>query len=71
MIFDKRLDNKASIQRSACQVRRNIARGCAIPAHMVFGKDHQEDRKRGFRVTSSDIALVTPDMPDQSIHAIR
>ncbi len=42
-----------------------------IPEHMVIGEDHEEDRKRGFRVTEKGIVLVTPDMLGQSIHSVR
>jgi len=38
---------------------------------MVIGENHDEDRKRGFRVTEKGIVLVTPDMLGQSIHTVR
>jgi glucose-1-phosphate adenylyltransferase len=60
-----------SIGRHARILRAIIDRGCVIPEHMVIGEDHEEDRKRGFRVTKKGIVLVTPDMLGQSIHSVR
>ena len=60
-----------SIGRHARILRAIIDRGCVIPEHMVIGEDHEEDRKRGFRVTEKGIVLVTPDMLGQSIHTVR
>ena len=60
-----------SIGRHARILRAIIDRGCVIPEHMVIGEDHEEDRKRGFRVTERGIVLVTPDMLGQSIHSVR
>jgi glucose-1-phosphate adenylyltransferase len=48
-----------------------IDRGCRIENDMVIGEDHDEDRKRGFRVTEKGVVLVTPDMLKQSTHASR
>ena len=48
-----------------------IDRGCIIKAGMIIGEDHDEDRKRGFRVTEKGVVLVTPDMLGQSTHASR
>ena len=48
-----------------------IDRGCTIAAGMVIGEDHDEDRKRDFRVTDNGIVLVTPDMLKQATHAAR
>jgi glucose-1-phosphate adenylyltransferase len=62
---------EVSIGRHAVISRAIIDRGCAIPARMVIGKDHEEDRSRGFRVTRNGIVLVTPDMLNQSTHTIR
>ncbi len=42
-----------------------IDRDCVIPERMVIGRDHDEDRKRGFRVTEKGIVLVTPAMLGQ------
>ncbi len=48
-----------------------VDRGCTIEAGMVIGKDHEIDRKRGFRITEKGIVLVTPDMLNQPTHARR
>jgi len=48
-----------------------IDRGCTIEEGMVIGEDHEEDRKRGFRVTELGVVLVTPDMLNQPTHARR
>jgi len=48
-----------------------LDRGCVIVAGTVIGEDHDEDRRRGFRVTEKGIVLVTPDMLNQSTHASR
>jgi glucose-1-phosphate adenylyltransferase len=60
-----------SIGRYARILRAIIDRGCVIPEHMVIGENHEDDRKRGFRVTENGIVLVTPDMLGQSIHSVR
>lgn len=60
-----------SIGRYARILRAIIDRGCVIPEHMVIGENHEDDRKRGFRVTEKGIVLVTPDMLGQSIHTVR
>lgn len=55
-----------------CRIKRAIIdRGAIIADNTVLGEDHDEDRKRGFRVTSDGIVLVTPDMLDQKIHHTR
>jgi len=56
------------IARRARIKRAILDRGCAIPEGMVIGEDHDEDRRRGFRVSDKGIVLVTPDMLGQSIH---
>ena len=48
-----------------------IDRGCTIEEGMVIGHDHEEDKKRGFRVTEKGIVLVTPDMLNQNTHLSR
>jgi glucose-1-phosphate adenylyltransferase len=48
-----------------------IDRGCTIEEGMVIGHDHEEDKKRGFRVTEKGIVLVTPDMLNQTTHLSR
>ncbi len=45
-----------------------IDRGCNIKAGTIIGEDHDEDRKRGFRVTEKGVVLVTPDMLHQTTH---
>ena len=59
------------IGRHARILRAIIDRGCVIPEHMVIGENHENDRKRGFRVTEQGIVLVTPDMLGQPIHTVR
>jgi glucose-1-phosphate adenylyltransferase len=55
-----------------CRIRRAIVdRGSVIPEGTIIGEDHQEDAKRGFRVTPSGIVLVTPDMLGQRLHFTR
>ena len=51
--------------------RAIIDRGCTIEAGMIIGEDHDEDIKRGFRVTDNGVVLVTPDMLDQPTHTAR
>jgi glucose-1-phosphate adenylyltransferase len=55
-----------------CRIHRAIIdRGAAIEAGTVIGEDHEADKARGFRVTSSGLTLVTPDMLDQHLHFTR
>jgi glucose-1-phosphate adenylyltransferase len=55
-----------------CRITRAIIdRGAEIEAGSVIGEDHDEDRKRGFRVTESGLTLVTPDMLGSSLHITR
>jgi glucose-1-phosphate adenylyltransferase len=56
------------VHRHARIHRAVIDRGCVIPEGMVIGEDHDEDRRRGFRVSDKGIVLVTPDMLGQNIH---
>ncbi|MGB5441637.1 MAG: glucose-1-phosphate adenylyltransferase [Gammaproteobacteria bacterium] len=50
---------------SHCRIKRAIIdRGCRLPDNMVIGEDHDEDAKR-FRVTSTGVVLVTPEMLGQ------
>lgn len=51
--------------------RAIIDRGCIIEEGMVIGEDLEQDRQRGFRVTSKGVVLVTPDMLQQSTHFMR
>ena len=60
-----------NIGRHARILRAIIDRGCVIPEHMVIGENHEDDHKRGFRVTENGIVLVTPDMLGQSTHTVR
>ncbi len=48
-----------------------IDRGTIIADDTIIGEDHDEDRKRGFRVTSRGVVLVTPDMLGQALHFTR
>jgi glucose-1-phosphate adenylyltransferase len=55
-----------------CRIRKAIIdRGTVIPEGTVIGEDHDEDRRRGFRVTPSGIVLVTPDLLGQRLHFTR
>ncbi len=55
-----------------CRIRRCIIdRGARIDDKTVIGEDHDADRERGFRVTDSDLTLVTPDMLGQQLHFTR
>lgn len=62
---------EVDIGRHARIKRAIIDRGCRIPEGMVIGEDHEEDKKRGFRVTAKGIVLVTPDMLGQPLHFMR
>ncbi len=56
----------------SCRINRSIIdRGSVIPEGTVVGEDHDADRERGFRVTSSGLTLVTPDMLGQQLHFTR
>ena len=51
-----------------CELRKAIIdRGCQIPPHTKIGIDPEEDRARGFRVTSGGVTLVTRAMLGQSV----
>lgn len=62
---------EVDIGRHARIKKAIIDRGCSIPERMVIGEDHEQDKKRGFRVTQQGVVLVTPDMLNQSIHFMR
>ncbi len=50
-----------------CRIKRTIMdRGCQIPEGMVIGHNLEDDRQRGFRITSNGIVLVTPKMLGQT-----
>lgn len=53
-----------------CKLRRVIIeRGCVIPEGTVIGYDHDEDRRRGFRVSEKGVVLVTREMLGQPVGA--
>jgi glucose-1-phosphate adenylyltransferase len=55
-----------------CRICRAIIdRGSVIPEGTVIGENHDDDRERGFRVTSTGLTLVTPDMLGQQLHFTR
>jgi glucose-1-phosphate adenylyltransferase len=55
-----------------CVIRQAIIdRGTKLPAGTQVGVDRKEDEKRGFRVTSKGVTLVTPDMLGQQLHFTR
>jgi len=62
---DVEIGRKARIHKAI------IDRGCTIEPGMVIGKDHAQDRARGFRVTENGVVLVTPDMLKQNTHVHR
>lgn len=46
-----------------CTIKKAVLdRGCVIPEGMQIGFNHDDDRARGFRVSSAGVVLVTPDM---------
>ncbi|MFS1704875.1 glucose-1-phosphate adenylyltransferase, partial [Alteromonas sp. AMM-1] len=51
-----------------CRLRKVIIdRGCVIPEGTVIGYDHEEDRRRGFRVSEKGDVLVTREMLGQPV----
>jgi glucose-1-phosphate adenylyltransferase len=55
-----------------CHIHRAIIdRGVQIPNSTDIGIDHDDDRRRGFRVTDSGLTLVTPEMLGQALHFVR
>ena len=51
-----------------CRLRKVIIdRGCVIPEGTVIGYDHEEDRRRGFRVSEKGAVLVTREMLGQPV----
>ncbi len=55
-----------------CNIRRAILdRGVRVPEGMRIGHDAEADRANGFRVTSSGLTLVTPEMLGQRLHFTR
>ncbi|MFT4925122.1 MAG: glucose-1-phosphate adenylyltransferase [Phenylobacterium sp.] len=56
----------AVVVGSHCTIRKAIIdRGCHIADGTVIGVDHEEDKRRGFRVTEKGVVLVTPSMLGQ------
>lgn len=54
-----------------CRISKAVIdKGCKIPANMVIGEDHDEDRKR-FYVSPDGVVLVTPDNLGQLVHFAR
>jgi len=70
-ISDSVLLPDVEVGRNARISKAIIDRGCTIEAGMVIGEDHEEDKKRGFRVTEKGVVLVTPDMLHQPTHLQR
>ena len=55
-----------------CHIKRAIIdRGAVVEDGTVIGEDHDADRERGYRVTSTGLTLVTPDMLGQHLHFTR
>jgi glucose-1-phosphate adenylyltransferase len=70
-IVDSVILPDVEIGRNARINKAIIDRGCTIEEGMVIGEDHEEDKKRGFRVTEKGVVLVTPDMLHQTTHLSR
>ncbi len=55
-----------------CRIEKAIIdAGAQIEPGTEIGVNHDDDRKRGFRVTKDGITLVTPDMLGQQLHFTR
>jgi glucose-1-phosphate adenylyltransferase len=55
-----------------CRINKAIIdAGSKIAPGTVIGENADDDRERGFRVTSDGITLVTPDMLGQQLHFTR
>ncbi|MEZ5598198.1 MAG: hypothetical protein R3E84_17785 [Pseudomonadales bacterium] len=55
-----------------CQLKKCIIdRGVFLPPDTRVGIDHDEDRRRGFRVSDKGVVLVTPTMMGQPLHTTR
>ncbi len=55
-----------------CRIHNSIIdAGATIADGTVIGEDHDDDRKRGFRITEAGRTLVTPDMLGQQLHHTR
>jgi glucose-1-phosphate adenylyltransferase len=54
-----------------CRIKKAIIdRSCRLAEGTVIGEDHEEDKKRGFRITDKGVVLVTRDMLGQREHYI-
>ncbi|MDP3516308.1 MAG: glucose-1-phosphate adenylyltransferase [Pseudohongiella sp.] len=54
--------------RRHCKLRKVIIdRGCVIPEGTVIGYSHDDDIRRGFRVTAKGVTLVTREMLGQTV----
>ncbi|TFH73204.1 glucose-1-phosphate adenylyltransferase [Gammaproteobacteria bacterium LSUCC0112] len=54
--------------RRHCKLRKVIIdRGCVIPEGTVVGYNHDDDIRRGFRVTAKGVTLVTREMLGQTV----
>lgn len=55
-----------------CRIHNSIIdAGATIPDGSVIGENHDDDRKRGFRITEAGRTLVTPEMLGQQLHHTR
>lgn len=82
LLFSRvRVNSWASLEESVILPEVNIGRhctlhkvildrGCNLPEGTTIGLDHEADRKRGFRVTSGGVTLVTRPMLGQSVGAL-
>ncbi|MDF1763913.1 MAG: glucose-1-phosphate adenylyltransferase [Oleibacter sp.] len=61
---------EVTVQRH-CKLKRVIIdRGCVIPEGTEIGYNHEDDIKRGFRVTAKGVTLVTREMLGQQMGSI-
>lgn len=55
-----------------CRIKNAVIdTGSIIPRDTIIGYNLDDDRERGFRVTSEDRTLVTPDHLGQNLHLLR
>jgi len=55
-----------------CRIHNSIIdAGATIADGSVIGENHDDDRKRGFRITEAGRTLVTPEMLGQQLHHTR
>lgn len=62
---------ESEIMRDCVLNKVIVDRGTTVPAGTIIGVDHEQDRKRGFRVTEGGCTLVTPEMFGQQLHHTR